>query len=267
MIKLLSICSLAGSLSFLAGIQAVHADSNCPFELVDGEITEHDFAGFRGTIRVSVPDEAPPIAGYPVIVYYHGWSTGLKPNLRIMHAVTGGDDYLLIGMSYRSRYFYEELDRKSLRKEQSHLDRVLGEISKCRPVNLNTVFLAGYSQGGYAISMIGEQRLDRVAGLILLGSGRRWAKMYLPDENEIKGWPIFIGAGDKDERHFPIAKDSALLYAVLGAEVSMETWPDTDHIQGWGWYQKDPQRGVGLKAWLDDIVSRRTASTPEASGK
>lgn len=239
----------------------VLAGDSCRFDLVDGQVTEHDFSGFHGSIRVFVPAEAPPGPGYPVIAYYHGWSTGLKPNLRIMQAVTGGHDYLLIGMSYRTRHFYQELDRGSLRKELQHLDRVLDAVSDCRPLNLDALFLAGYSQGGYAISMIGEQGIDRFAGMILLGSGRRLAKMYLPDEREIKGWPVFVAAGDRDERHFPIARDTARLYALLGAEVSLEVWPGVDHIQGWSWYQDDPQRGAGLRQWLAQIVSRRVSST------
>ena len=155
------------------GSQAGLADDDCSLDLIDGEITEHDYSGFHGTIRLYVPPDPPPESGYPVVAYYHGWSTGLKPNLRIMHAVTGGQDYLLIGMSYRSRHFYEELDRKSLRKELSHLDRILDDVAACRPLNMNAFFLAGYSQGGYAVSMLGEQRIDEVAGLVLLGSGRR----------------------------------------------------------------------------------------------
>lgn len=267
MINQLKNCSLAALLAIAFGNQASLAADDCEMDLVDGKVTEHEFSGFHGTIRLYVPPEPPPESGYPVVAYYHGWSTGLKPNLRIMHAVTGGQDYLLIGMSYRSRHFYEELDRKSLRKELAHLDRVLEDVGACRPLNMNAFFLAGYSQGGYAVSMLGEQRIDEVAGLILLGSGRRLAKMYLPKETEVAGWPVFVGAGDKDERHFPIADNSAKLYALLGAEVSMETWPDIDHFQGWSWYQQDPARGAGLKSWLDAIVARRVASASAESGE
>ncbi|NNE06719.1 MAG: hypothetical protein HKN15_13440 [Xanthomonadales bacterium] len=267
MISIRSICRFAIASALLACSQTVGADNACDFTLVDGEITEHKFSGFHGSLRVFVPAEPPPEAGYPVIAYYHGWSTGLKPNLRIMRAVTGGKDYLLIGMSYRSRHFYQELDRKSLRKEQAHLDRALEDVAACRSINQDVVFLAGYSQGGYAISMLGEQRIDEVAGLVLLGSGRRLAKMYLPDENQISDWPIFVGVGENDQRHFPIADNSAKLYALLGAEVSMETWPDTDHFQGWAWYQKDPQRGAGLKAWLDNVVARRMRAAVAGSGE
>lgn len=267
MIKYQTICCLLGVLAMAIGSQAVLADDDCSLDIIDGEITEHDYSGFHGAIRLYVPPDPPPESGYPVVAYYHGWSTGLKPNLRIMHAVTGGQDYLLIGMSYRSRHFYEELDRKSLRKELSHLDRILDDVAKCRPLNMNAFFLAGYSQGGYAVSMLGEQRIDQVAGLVLLGSGRRLAKMYLPDESEIGGWPIFVGVGENDERHFPIADNSAKLYALLGAEVSMETWPGTDHFQGWTWYQKDPERAAGLKSWLDGVVARRMAAVTTGSGE
>ncbi len=205
-----------------------------------------------------MPPEPPPGQGYPVVFYYHGWSTSLGPNLRIMQAVTGGHDYLLVGMNYRTKRFYELLDRRNLRLELSHFDEVLEQIAACRPVNRRAVFLAGYSQGGYAISMIGEQRVDQIAGMVLLGSGRRHAKMYLKEAEVVKGLPMFFGAGENDEPHYDSARVSAQLYALLGAEVAMEIWPDTNHGQGWGWYQKDPRRGAGLKSWLDEIVARHT---------
>ena len=182
----------------------------------------------------------------------------LGPNLRIMLAVTGGQDYLLVGMNYRTKRFYEQLDRRNLRLEVGHFEEVLEQIAACRPVNRRAVFLAGYSQGGYAISMIGEQRVDRIAGMVLLGSGRRHAKMYLEEAEVVKGLPLFFGAGENDKTHYYLAKVSAQLYALLGAEVTMETWPDTNHGEGWAWYQKDPQRGVNLKSWLDDVVARRS---------
>ena len=53
---------------------ALSVDS-CPFELADGEITEHKSRGFHSHIRISVPPEPPPGQGYPVVFYYHGWMT------------------------------------------------------------------------------------------------------------------------------------------------------------------------------------------------
>lgn len=231
-------------------------DDPCPFELVDGAITEHKYSGYQGHIRISAPPQAPPAQGYPVIVYYHGWSTNLGPNVRIMHAVTGGHDYLLLGMNYRKKQFYENLDRRNLRLELKHFDQVLDELASCRPINRRAVFLAGYSQGGYAVSMIAEQRSNQIAGMILLGSARRHAKMYLEEAKQLKGLPIFIGAGELDEPHYYWATVTAQLYTLLGAEVSMETWPGTNHGQGWGWYQQDPQRRAGLKDWLDEVVAK-----------
>lgn len=75
---------------FLMVCQSGLCAESCPFELVDGEITEHRYKGLHGNVRISVPRVPPSRHGYPVIFYYHGASTGLKPNLRILHAVTGG---------------------------------------------------------------------------------------------------------------------------------------------------------------------------------
>lgn len=243
---------------FLSACPLAVPDETCRFELVDGNTTELRYSGYQGHIRISVPPEAPPERGYPVVFYYHGWSTRLGPNVRIMHAVTGGHDYLLVGMNYFKKHFYENLDRRNLRLELRHLDQALEDIASCRPVNRDAVFLAGYSQGGYAVSMIAEQRAAQIAGMILLGSARRHAKMYLEEAGVVKGLPVFIGAGADDEPHYHWAKVSSQLYALLGAEVSMETWPETDHGEGWSWYQEDPQRAAGLKAWMDAVVARET---------
>lgn len=244
------------ALVLLSVCQAAWSTDSCQFDLVDGDVIELKYPGFQGHIRISAPPEAPPVQGYPVVIYYHGWSTRLGPNVRIMHAVTGGHDYLLVGMNYRRKHFYENLDRGNLRLELQHFDQLLEDLATCRPVNRNAVFLAGYSQGGYAVSMIVEQRVDQIAGMILLGSARRQAKMYLEEAKVVRGLPIFIGAGAEDEPHYHWARVSSQLYALLGAEVSMETWPDTNHGQGWSWYQNDPQRGTGLKAWMDAIVAQ-----------
>ena len=232
------------------------ADESCSFELQDGEITEHRLRGVYGYIRISVPPEPPPEAGYPVVFYYHGASTNLKPNVRIMHAVTGGHDYLLVGMNYRKKHFYTNLDRRNLRLEISHFEEALEKVAACRPVNRKAVFLAGYSQGGYAISMIGEQRVASIAGMVFLGSGRRHAKMYMEEAEAVKGLPMFFGAGENDDPHFHYAVTSAQLYSLMGAEVSMESWPETNHGAGWSWYIEYPARGAGLKDWLDKIVAR-----------
>ena len=176
--------------------------------------------------------------------------------MRIMYAVTGGHDYLLVGMNYLKKRFYENLDRRNLRLELKHFDQLVEDLSACRPVNRHAVFLAGYSQGGYAVSMIAEKRTDQIAGMILLGSARRQAKMYLEEAEVVKGLPVFIGAGANDEPHYHWARVSSQLYALLGAQVTMETWPDTNHGQGWSWYQTDPQRGAALKAWMDAVVAR-----------
>ncbi|MDX1460511.1 MAG: hypothetical protein R3348_05590 [Xanthomonadales bacterium] len=257
-------CLVVGS---LLASPARGAES-CEFELQPGEVVREDYSGFHGYVAILVPDQPAPESGFPVIFYYHGWSTGLKPNVRIMSAVTDNRDFILVGMSYRTKRFYEELDRKSLRRELGHLDSVLDKLAACAPVNRDVLFLAGYSQGGYAVSMLGEQRIEGFAGIVLLGSGRRLAKMYLPENGELEGWPVFVGAGDRDERHYPIANNSAQLYALLGARVSMETWPGVDHIQGWSWYQGDPDRGAGLKAWLDEVARQRSGSgNPDSSAQ
>ena len=231
-----------------------HAAEQCLFSLSDGESTRQEYRGFHKFIRIHVPAHAAPPDGYPVIFYYHGYGSGLRPNLQIMQAVTGGNDFVLVGINYRTRRFYEHLERKYVHNEVEHFHRLLNELSVCRPLNREAVILAGYSQGGYAISLIGEQVLDDIAAMVFLGSGRALGKLRLPQAEEFEGLPIFVAAGENDSAHLETANTTALLYALLGAKVSMERWPATDHVQGWSWYQNDPARAASLRLWLSQVV-------------
>ena len=244
-----------------------HAEEKCLFSLTEGETTQIEYKGFRKFIRIYVPAQAAPTEGYPVIFYYHGYSSGLRPNLQIMQAVTGGNDFVLVGINYRTRRFYEQLERKYVHNEVEHFHQLLKELSACCPVNREIVILAGYSQGGYAISLIGEQVLDEIAGMIFLGSGRTLGKLRLPEAEDIEGLPFFVAAGENDSAHLETAETTALLYALLGAKVSMERWPDTDHIQGWSWYQNDPARAANLRLWLSQVAhgEEKVSAEPQTS--
>ena len=254
---------LAGSLFPVAGTDAL--PDECRFDIRPGTATGNAFPGYHDYVRVYLPESPPGPRGYPVILWYHGQGAALRPNTQLIHAVTGGEAFLLVGMNYGSRRFYEELDRRALAREQARIDDLLSELEACVSIDRDSLLLAGYSQGGYAVTLLGERMLDRIAGLVVLGAGRADRTGNLPERRAITGLPMFFAAGADDEAYGAAAEASARLYAGLGAQVSLERWPETDHFEGWQWYQEDEARTVGLRNWLNDALDRVDARRDKES--
>ena len=78
---------------------------------------------------------------------------------------------------------------------------------------------------------LGEQRLDKLAGLIIWGAGR--GNSPSPPAELIRGKPIFIGVGEHDDEFLPGSKEAMRLYKDLGADVIYEEWPNTKHGPAW----------------------------------
>ena len=60
------------------------------------------------TLPVWKPDDFDASKSYPAIVFYHG--TGGKPTAELIHRMTAGKDFVLVGMTYRhqGRFDYSE---------------------------------------------------------------------------------------------------------------------------------------------------------------
>jgi len=96
-------------------------------------------------------------------------------------------------------------------------------------VATETIFMGGYSQGGYFTTVLGEQMLDRLAGLIVLGAGRTYVDRSSPPAQQIRGKPIFYGVGELDEKHNPRARNAVEMYRKWGADVTFEEWEGVEH--------------------------------------
>lgn len=233
---------------------AIQTASACPFDLVNGESRQSQYSGHYGFIDIYTPGHPPLASGYPVIVWYHGYSDSLRPNTRMLQAITEGEVFLLVGADYGSRKFYEDLVLTQVDDEVTRLENLLDDIDNCVPIDREKVILAGYSQGGYAVSLIGERVAKTLAGMMILGAGRSSGGEGLPDEGALRGMPIFIAAGEEDYPHGESAEASARVYALLDAQVSLERWPGTNHIEGWSWYQGNVARTAGVRSWLNDVL-------------
>lgn len=229
--------------------------AECSINLSPGETVKSEYPGYHGFLQIHRPAAAPGRAGYPVIFWYHGYSRNLRPNTRITRAVTGGKIFIIVGMDYATEKFYEDLEPIALDEEVQKFHAVLQALQDCVPIDREHLIMAGYSQGGYATTLIGERVIDELAGLVVLGAGRSQGGRNLPAETAMEGMPIFIGIGENDSVHRETAEATAKVYALLGATVSIEHWPDTTHIDGWRRYLEDVRNTAGLRSWLNDVLA------------
>jgi predicted peptidase len=230
---------------------AVAAGASCPIDLEPGSQQRYEVSGHYDWQEVWVPADFTPNERWPVILYYHGYSDGLRPNTVIMRAVTEGHGYVIVGMDYGTARYYETLEMSGLRREVRRLHETLEMLETCMDIDRDAVFVGGYSQGGYSATKVGERVLDELAGMIVLGAGRGWGRGRMPPRDLIADFPVFIAAGEDDDPHGLRAEASVLVYANWDAIVSVERWPETDHFEGWRWYQGAPGRGANLREWLD----------------
>jgi predicted esterase len=173
-----------------------------------------------------VPYDYTPKESFPIIFCYHG--SGASATTWPFQQVTHDKGYIIVGMSYTSKSA-EHLGLELIRYEKAFFLEALEMVSARLNVNQNLIFMGGYSQGGYATSLLGERILDKLAGLIILGAGRYTVDRYPPPLKSIKRKPIFVGVGQNDTIHNPRARFAANYYQGLRADVTFEEWAGVGH--------------------------------------
>lgn len=171
-----------------------------------------------------VPSDYTPTKPFPIIFCYHG--AGVQATTWPFYQVTNGNGFIIVGMNYMAP---NSPSLELMRYERAYLLEVLDIVSARLNVNQKLVFMGGYSMGGYMTSMLGEQLLDKLAGLIILGAGRFTIERFAPLPKRIRGKPIFIGVGQADNTHQPRAKIAANMYLGWGADVTYEEWSGVGH--------------------------------------
>ena len=183
-------------------------------------------------IPVDYTDKRP----FPVIFYYHGYRG--KATTGMFRQITKGKGFIIVGMNYATDLYYNKLLPTETAKEKIFFDEALELISTRVNVAKEYIFMGGYSQGGYSTTVLGEQLLDRLAGRLILGAGRRDIDMNPPPAELIRGHPVFYGAGELDDPHYPRAKRAAQLYKEWGADVTFEGWENETHSLSSKWLTK-----------------------------
>jgi predicted esterase len=179
----------------------------------------------------------------PVVFFYHGM--GGRPDTTFMRKLTGGRDYLVVGMPYLE----DDSQRRTLQEQKNYMRRELAHFHAVREwlaaharVDERRIFLAGISKGGWVVSALGELDLPRIGGLIVLLAGRPYYASYRRPVVGLPDKPIYLGTGESDPNNIP-ARRAREYYRRNGAVVTFEEYAGRGHD-----VPPDPPL---LKAWLE----------------
>lgn len=174
------------------------------------------------TLPVWKPEGWDASKAYPAIVFYPG--TDGVPTAEWIQKMTGGKDFVLVGMTYRHRgpFNYNE---QEIADELGILNALKKTLTKSAAVDPKRIFVSGFSKGGWHTSLL----LDRdrsLAGGLILGAGV--FEMRADSPKFATPIPIYIGCGRSDGNYTP-SLGALLYFRKLGAQVTQEAWPDTAH--------------------------------------
>lgn len=151
------------------------------------------------TFLLYVPVDYTDKRPFPVLFYYHGYR-GTATTGMFRH-ITKGEGFIIIGMNYATDAYYKgHLPPTKTAPEKAFFNEVMVLVSARLNIAPDYIFMGGYSQGGYSTTVLGEQLLDRLAGFLILGAGRRNVDTEPPPAELIRGYPIFYGAGELEAR-------------------------------------------------------------------
>ena len=192
------------------------------------------------TFRLYVPADYINKRPFPVIFCYHGYHG--HATTWPFKQVTKGEGFIVVGMNYATDGYYKGLSPDKTVPEKEFFNEVMALVSARLNIATDYIFMGGYSQGGYSTTVLGEQLLERLAGFLILGAGRRNVDVEPPPAELIRGYPIFFGAGELDDPHYPRAKRAAGFYTEWGADVTFEGWENETHSLSPKWLTKTKMR-------------------------
>ncbi len=192
------------------------------------------------TFRLYVPVDYTDKRPFPVIFCYHGYR-GTATTWPFKQ-VTKGEGFIVVGMNYATDVYYKGLNPTETAPDKAFFNEVVKLVSARLNIAMDYIFMGGYSQGGYSTTVLGEQLLEQLAGFLILGAGRRNVDMNPPPTELIRGHPIFYGAGEQDDPHYPRAKRASGFYTEWEADVTFEGWENETHSLSPKWLTKTKMR-------------------------
>lgn len=182
-------------------------------------------AAEQGHFLLHVPAAAATNAAPPLLLFYHGQNG--RPDLDIPLRHGAGAGWVVVGMGYRAKEPAESAAEK-IRRDAEYLGLTMERVARERAFDPARVYVGGISAGGWHASLMLEEARDRVAGAVLLASGRARFNHSLPPPGSLRGKSVFIGAGAEDPNLYPSC-EAAEVYRQAGAAVYREEYAGVGH--------------------------------------
>ena len=200
--------------------------------------------GLDAAIKVFLPTNYVTGRKWPAIFYYHAMNH--TPDTGVLRPFTGSRDYLLVALPYLADSAAAQTTaaerEAALQREISGFRASRVWVAAHAAMDERRVFLAGASKGGWMTANLGERELGRLAGLIILLSGRVPSAQQATLAAGLQGRPIYIGAGETDPNLIP-ALEAREYYRRNGAAVTFEMFAGIGH--------EVPAQAARLSQWLE----------------
>jgi predicted esterase len=200
-----------------------------PGQEVRIDVNDKDIGG--DYFVVYVPSDYTDEHDWPAIFFFNGVGSG--PSTQLFRSVTEGKGFIIIGIEYvktgtgrmtQGQYI------NNIKRELKSIYKVQKRASEYFRIDKKRLFLTGFSKGGWLSADLIEQNAKPWAGAAIIAAGRR---QILPPPADgrslLRGKPIYIGAGEKDE-NMPAAKKAREFFRRRGADVTFEEYKGLGHM-------------------------------------
>jgi predicted esterase len=203
---------------------------------VRAEWIELPWPALGATLPIWKPDDFDASKKYPAIVFYHG--AGGAPSAVFIHEMTGGKDFVLVGMTYREGAGGAQNDQE-IADGMGFLNGIKKTLVGSLSVDPRRIYVGGFSKGGWHSAMLLDRDRTLAGGLIL--SGGLFEKRAAAPKFA-GGTPIYIGCGRFDG-NYPPSLGALVYFRKLGAATTLDVWPELTHE-----LPKSPPEG--MRQWL-----------------
>lgn len=170
------VATLVALLGVLAPLSSAAAESPlCTTATGSGSSTIQTTDGVDHTYYWRTPQTPPPDTGRPVLIYLHGYGGDASALAPGFEGSTDPDGALIVAPKSQEKGWYRasrDVDGHPL--DGQFIERIIDELGTCNvgpgvAIDLNRVFLAGVSNGGYmTYALLTRQGLrDRIAAAVI----------------------------------------------------------------------------------------------------
>jgi predicted esterase len=200
-----------------------------PGQEVRIDVNDKDIGG--NYFVVYVPSDYTDEHDWPAIFFFNGVGGG--PSTQLFKSITEGKGFIIIGIEYvktgtgrmtKGQYI------NNLKHELKSISKILKRASEYFRIDKKRLFLTGFSRGGWHTSALIEHSAKPWAGAAIIAAGRnQFSPPPVDGENLLRGKPIYIGAGEKDE-NMRAAKKAREFYRRRGADVTFVEYKGIGHM-------------------------------------